>query len=389
MGPPRLEYVEQIIANFEEEYPWITVEIEQLGWSDYWDKIQVEFAAGEAPDVFWGSGSYFVNFVQKGVLLDTTPFIERDGLDMSKYYGQDLVIGWEGRTYGMHFGTGGVVLYYNKDMFDEAGLDYPTEDWDWNDVREAAVILTQDKDGDGRTDQWGIQVSNSSESGWGPFVLSNGGQWINDERTKTVLDSEEAIQAMEWIIENRCELGIQPKSGEVTLPPGVSDAFAGGIIGMQVAGTWMIRVWKQIETFEWDIAPIPLSPHTNKRMTTFNANPNWAFAGTKHPEEAWLLLKWFVSEESQRIIGEGEIKIPQLKSVANDIRGYAGPPPEHKRYALEVFDYGHDLWFHERSAEHGSVIGAELDYAFLCEKSAREACIAATEAGDQVLAAAR
>jgi multiple sugar transport system substrate-binding protein len=387
MGPPRLQYIEQIMESFQAEFPLITVQLEQLSWGDYWDKVQVEFAAGAAPDVFWGSGSYFVNFVQKNVLLDTTPYIERDGIDMDGYYSQENVITWDGLYYGMPMGTGGVVLYYNEDLFDEAGLDYPTEEWTWDDVRLAAEALTKDTNGDDRMDQWGIQVNNNSESGWGPFVLSNGGQWISDDYTKMVIDSEESIQAMEWVIANICELGLQARSGEVTLPPGVSDSFAGGILGMYIGGTWNIRLYKTIGEFGWDIAPVPISPNTQTRMTTYNANPNWGFAGTQYPEEAWTLLKYFASEEAQRIIGEGEIKIPQLKSVANDITGYAGPPPEHKRYALELFDYGHDLWFHERSAEMGSVMTAELDYAFLCEKSAREACVAAAEAGDRVLTA--
>jgi len=388
-----------MMEKFNEEHDKIYVAVEAKPWGAYWQALETQCVAGIAPDVCWSEGFSHPEFIEGGCLLDVTSYIDEEGIDLNDWFGGKEQAYWRGKYYGMPFGVGVVIFFYNKTLFDADGVDYPDETWNWNDWREAATALTKDTNGDGRVDQFGMHMSAYEEVCWYPLILTNGGQWCNGmhfangggywdlpaEPIKWTLgDDPAAVEALKWWQDNICELGIHPRSGEVTLAAGVGDEFAAGIAATSMAGTWRFNRYKNITAFEWDVAPIPKSPNTGKRMTTHNIMPNWVTTSTKYPDAAWELAKWCAMDYAQRILGENKIKFPMLKTAADS---YMNPPPDNLAIVPEALEYG---WSYASEAYPGNkevfaVLGSELQYAYICEKPAEQAAKDATEAVNEVL----
>ena len=129
----QLPAMEASIKEFMKQNPNIEVVIELTEWNDYWTKMTTGVAARTLPDVFWGHLAYFSGLVSKGALMDLTPYIQRDQLDLTIYY-QPLLENWkyQGKQYGIPKDWDTICIMYNKDAFDQAGVPYPSADWSWN-----------------------------------------------------------------------------------------------------------------------------------------------------------------------------------------------------------------------------------------------------------------
>jgi multiple sugar transport system substrate-binding protein len=126
--------------------------------SEYRDQILTSVAAGTPPDVFLLDNIDIPAFVRSGVLLDLAPYAARVGLPPERFAPQVLAIfrGAGGALWAFPKGYTPMVIAYNKDLFDRAGLPYPRDGWTWEEFRAAARALTRDTDGDGAADQWGF-----------------------------------------------------------------------------------------------------------------------------------------------------------------------------------------------------------------------------------------
>ena len=220
----------EIKKAFEKENPDIEVKLEFYPRAyDYWQKLYTMIAADVAPDVWFLLAPPMIEQACKGILEDLTPLIERDGLDMSQYY--EMVsdsFKFHDRQFGLAVQFGSIALYYNLDLFDRAGLAYPNmkwepvidevtakpvidpktgtprrqmiaSDWNWDDLLKAAKALTVDLDDDGMPDQFGFLVANNMQICIANFVYQNGGRIMDDQRTTVLIDSDEAIDAIQFL----------------------------------------------------------------------------------------------------------------------------------------------------------------------------------------------
>ena len=160
---------------------------DRADWDAYWDKLQTGIAGGDAPDVFAMDGPLFPDYQSRDVLLDLKPFIDRDGYDLTQLADQARrrLHDADGGQFGLPRDLNVVALYYNKTMFDAAGIAYPDETWDWAKLVEVAKQLTIDQDGDGTVDQWGFYTETTDmENYWSSLVWQNGGDIIAADKTQ-------------------------------------------------------------------------------------------------------------------------------------------------------------------------------------------------------------
>ncbi len=170
---------------------------------DYYTKIQTALAGGTAADLFWLSQEWIAGMAADGALLDITDYLQGDSAaihpaaDLADYFPSIIsTAAYEGRYYGLPWIAQPVVMFYNKALFDAAGMDYPTLDWTWDDFEAAAEKLTQDTDGDGSNDQWGFTMN-----GWPPpqmFVWQAGGEVVSADLTESPIDTPEAIAGFDF-----------------------------------------------------------------------------------------------------------------------------------------------------------------------------------------------
>jgi multiple sugar transport system substrate-binding protein len=293
----------------------------------------------------------------------------------------------------MHFYTMVHALYYNREMFAEAGLAEPPMDWNdpgwtWTEFREAATELTR-TNAEGQP-QWGIELYNSMEWGWGTFILSNGASVLNKELTEATTDSPEFIEAIQFLIDiiHTDEASPAPGDPSAALGAGLIDNFQSGRVAMRTGNNSRLPTYLNGNDFEWAPCVPPRASAEKERLVYWLENPFCMTSSSKQPEVAWSLLRYIGTVDGQQAIASGKIGMPSLIEFARDPEGqFLKPPPDN----LELFPNGMvgnhttDLQFTSQWLRWVNVMQQELDPAFLGEKSVEECCLNAKREIDKVL----
>jgi len=303
----QVEGVQKQIEAFEASHPNIKVQLEVVPWDNYWIKLQTMLAGRNCWDVFWMDTGFFLkDYAERGVLLEITDLIKKEKIDLSKYPPNVLKIHeYKGKYYSLPRDYDTIALFYNKDMFDKAGLKYPDETWTWTDLILAAEKLTI-KDANGRTIQWGIAGEGGALSGLQayvfPLMLANGADLIDEKNNKISLNTPEAKAAVRLLVD-LTRKGFAPEPQEME-----SDPFVAGKAAMLFNGSWMLNYYDEvIKSFRWGVAPLPI---WGKRATVSDSLGNVIWTGTKHKKEAWKFVKFLAGKEASKILGEAGSVIP-------------------------------------------------------------------------------
>jgi len=320
-GPDEIAIETRNLERFMELNPGIKVELESIP-DNYREKILTSIAAGTAPDVFLLDSGDVPAFVNNNVLLNLLPYAKRYGVDLSAFYPNVLKIAMIGDRllYAFPKDFTPLVIYYDKDMFDKAGIPYPTSDWTWDDFYNIAKKLTVDEDGDGRTDQYGF-VARKYYYLYSPFVWSNGGDFIdpNGVTASGYFNSSETIEAMTWWA-NFIKEGISPSTQGVSTLGGYGKMFFSGKVAMVESGHWFLpSLLEYIESGKRvGVVGLPRVPGKEKVNVMYESG--WCVPKTsKFKKEAVLLAAFLAGEYAQRTRGELGLAIPAVKTVAEEI----------------------------------------------------------------------
>ncbi len=176
--PAEINNQKAIVKTFTDANPSITVNVTVSDWEPYWAKLQTGLAGGAAPDVFAMDGPLGPDYQTRDVLLDLTPYVQAENYDLGQLDAnavKDFTTA-DGGQFGLPRDLNVIALYYNKKMFDEAGVPYPDGTWDWDKLVEVAHKLTKDTNGDGKPDQWGVYTETTDmENAWSSLVWQAGG----------------------------------------------------------------------------------------------------------------------------------------------------------------------------------------------------------------------
>lgn len=387
----QLPAMEASIKEFMKQNPNIEVVIELTEWNDYWTKMTTGVAARTLPDVFWGHLAYFSGLVSKGALLDLTPYIERDRLDLSIYY-QSLLENWkyQGKQYGIPKDWDTICIMYNKDAFDQAGVPYPSADWSWNPKNGGEFLqvlqkLTIDEKGRNCTEkgfdknrviQYGIGGLAASEmqTGWLNFIWMNGGQGILDQPygNKFILDDPKSVEAMQFYADLVSKYGVAPTPEMQGTSASGWELFVAGRVATIPVGSWQLSAARDNLTFSWDVVILPKGPAG--RFSCFNGLAHNIYARTKHPEEAWKLAKWMDGYESQKIISQYGVVFPAISSLVDVyLEATKEKGPDHIKYFIEATAKIGQWPMHVNWAQIFDIIQREYELAIAGEYSAKEA----------------
>jgi multiple sugar transport system substrate-binding protein len=318
----------QSVAQFMQQHPNIHVTIELTPWGQYWQKLGTEFAGGNAPDVFWDHLAYYPQFVQLGQLMNLSPLIKQDNIDMSQYY-PTLVKQWtyNGNVYGLPKDWDTIAILYNKQIFQKMGLATPTN-LTWNPTDGGTFLQLAQKltlDGNGKhigdagfdanhITQYGYVSENNAQEGFWNFIGMNGGKILDKPFGQNFqLDQPPAVQALQFLVDLVNKYHVSPSAAETNNNSGVAiQLFQGGHAAMVTAGSWELTQVSQQTSIPWGVAQLPAGPHGV--MSVFNGLTDAIYVKTPHPKEAWELEKWLASSQSQHILGSGGFVWPAIKS---------------------------------------------------------------------------
>lgn len=329
----------EIVENFQKEHPEIKLDIDETPWGEFKDKVKLQTTSRNAPALFISDSGYIATMGAMGNALDLSEKVKND-LNAEEY-SNTLFAGKDsdGKIWGIPHGINSLAVFYNKDLFDEAGLDYPKEDWTFDDMMQMAQKLTKDINGDGEIDQYGIMYGTNISSGWLPFVLAAGGAPLDETRTKSMFNDKKTVQGLKDFIEPRtknitCD-------AEWAAANGGTAAFYRGKIGMYIAlqsNTAVIETNKKAD-LNYDVQIMPYGK-SGKRPCVYVPNL-WVINSQATKEEqdaAWEFLKFFLNEESQMILADTLLDGVPVKNSALEYLAQKETSPENMGAFYEGLD---------------------------------------------------
>ncbi|MBC7299015.1 MAG: sugar ABC transporter substrate-binding protein, partial [Demequina sp.] len=270
-----------IVSAFEAENPTITVDVTTLPYADYFTALQTDLAAGTTADVFDIEYATYPTYQSAGA------FAPLEGVDSSVYRG-DVAAAYQtdGVSYALPTSFSTVVLYFNKDLFDAAGLDYPTSDWTWADEKAAAEALTDTGAG-----VWGDYQPISYYEFYKALVQA-GGQFLSDDGTSVAFDSPEGIAAAQWLVGKSGSTMPTAEQGAGT-PDFDTSLWADGKLAMWHSGIWMFGAAAD-SSFGWDIA---VEPGDAQNASAVFSNAVAVSANSSQKEAAQMFAEYLTSSQ--------------------------------------------------------------------------------------------
>ncbi len=291
----RFETLEALIAVFEAENPGIRINYTTADFGSYFTKLQTDFAAGNAPDVFELNYETFVTFASRGTMLDLSPYMDAsDVVDDSTFYQAALdAFAFEGQQFGLPITFSTVMLIYNKDMFDAGGVGYPNDDWTWDDVIAAATALT-----DAPNRVWGISQPVQFWEFYKTAAQAGGGLTVTPS---VQINTPENVAAAHYLVDKVQVHRVMPSDAEMS-GVGDIDLFLNSQLGMIVTGIWMFDHFINEATFAWDVA---VEPGGANKGTHFFSNAAVVANTSDVPDAAY---KWVEFLAAHPAVAEARIE---------------------------------------------------------------------------------
>ena len=369
---------------FQQTYPWVTVDLAFVDWSDHHDKMLVLAAAGTLPDWIEVQASRSQLWALEGVFLATDDYVAADPDFAADDFFPEVMPYYqvEGRTYAYPYDHGPLILTYNVDMFDEFGVDYPDDTWTFDTLLETARIFTDPAKG---TFGW----TGLPWGGWGlegTYLMPWGGMAMNEDETEVVINSPESVEALQWWADLRHVHAVHPTPAQSEVLAVSGGDFVSGKVAMGITAPWNAPTYNALASFDWDVAPYPEGPVA--RTTSGFGSAYGITSATEHPEEAWLFLRWTTSKEGLSFCWAASGgSTPPRKSVFDVYFSAPGVAPNAQAFLDSMNEYmvlGRP--FSPAGPEFESVLGREIDLINLGLKPAQEAADTIKADGDPILA---
>jgi len=266
----------------------ITVEQSVIPWGDYWTNLQTALPAGAGPDVMWMNHSNAVTYMPSGLLKDISDF----GLDMSGFVDTLYVpFTLEGALYGVPVFLDSIALFYNKNVFDAAGVAHPPErGWTWDEMRDAAIALTQVENNEVLV--YGLAFPTTVQSGPNNFIWQNGGEFMNADRTAYEFNRPDNIEALQFWHDLMWQDRVALTPVEQSEMNTQGEMFMANMVGMEINGLWRTAPYYEALGSQLGIAHLPMRTH---EASTFHNLAYAASDNTSHPEAVRLFMEFMTT----------------------------------------------------------------------------------------------
>lgn len=347
--------IEQMVAAFEKANPDVDVEPIQIPYEGYIAQISSMMQNGQSPDVGYLPGLQAPLWAQEGKLLDLTDLIQNDPLLSttllpSRYYYAP------GKVAGINTAIEATLLFYNKSVFDEAGVPYPPSDpaqaWTWDEFVAASQKLTTDVNGkhpgeDGfdseKIQTYGVAFDKTYEGWtWYPFIFGNGGQMVNEDGTRLLLDSPEATEAMQKVADLMWVQHVAPTPQQDQNLPGYVTMLQTGNLAMHISGHWSLLDYSSVKDLPFGVAVLP---RFKNPVTVVLGSPTVIFAGTQNQDAAVRFYKFHNNPEAVDLFARG-LWMPLQRSYYTEpdrmkfwLDNPAHPVESHPAFTDYIVDY--------------------------------------------------
>lgn len=278
-----------------EEIPGVNVKLSMMPFADYFTKYQSQLAGGQAPCLVSMQSLRLPAFADTLEPLDD--LIAEHGFDDAEWSpGALTALQVDDVQYALPYGLSTMQVFYNKDLFDEAGLDYPEDGWSIEEFEDAARTITES------TDKPGFGQSFSDLHMFSLLYAYNGASPVTEDG-ELDLTNDQMVEAFTWYSELSTEEGVASTPASSSDVPWGEQEFLAGNVGMAVDGTWNTASNAADASFDVGVVSLPVG---SDGAHTFSANSGFGISSTcEHKDEAAQALLVLSSEESAEVVAEG------------------------------------------------------------------------------------
>lgn len=305
------DYLTECEEKFEAENSNIDIVLDYYDWGEYWTKLEAAAAGGEVADVFQLNGPNNYKYADYGMLLPLDDYIAGSDVDMDNYpEALNKIYNIDGVQYGIPVDWDTIGLWYNKEIFDAAGVEYPNENWTWEDLVAAAEKIT-----DADAGIYGISAGYADQGGFFNTVPAAGGYIVNEDGTKCGFDDEKTVKGLQ-IWEDLLKAGLSPSQAKLNETADTT-LFTAGQLGMLMAGDWVIADFVAVEGFagKFDAAMLPMID--GNRASCIHGKANCISSVTENPDEAWAWVSYLAGQEANEMLGKSGAAIPAHTACSN------------------------------------------------------------------------
>ncbi len=355
------EALKKMIAKFNEQYPNVKVELQSFGYDDYFTQLQSKIVGGSAADVFELNFENFVAYASEDVLLDIGDLIgDTSGFNQTALE----AFQYDGKQFGIPNSFSNVVLIYNKDLFDKAGVSYPTDDWTWTEMSEAAKKIRAIS-----ADTYGLYRPLSFHEFY-KGVKQNGGSLLSEDGKNFTVNLPQNVETLEIMSDWVTGSNVMPSDAQMG-GMGDWDLFKSGRLGMIVTGIWAFSDFTDNCDFAWDVA---VEPGNKAKATHFFSNAYVVNKETTNPEAAAALAAFLAgSKEAAQIRVDASWELPPV-TYQDVLDSYLKvTPPENREAVFKSLDYLVTPPVVKQQSEMQEIISKHLNNAVSGNVSAKDA----------------
>lgn len=320
-----IDILKPLLAEYEKENPDIKIDFMHIP-QNYFQKLHLLFASNTAPDVIFINNLNMPVYANAGLLEDLT---DSGLIDENFYIKPVKSLTYNGKIYAVPRDVSNLVIYYNKNLFDEKNLSYPDENTTFDDFLNITQKLTDKSKG-----VFGISFEEEPLFIL-PYLMSEGGGILSDDGKFDIIDSNESQKGINFYADLRNKYHAAPTKSE-SASATMAQMFLQGKLAMHLSGRWLVPKYRQTAEFDWDIAPFPKG--TQGSIVPLDAS-GWAISSSsKHKTEAIKLIKFLSSKESIEKLSESGLIVPARKDAANSKYFLDGKKPHSAKIFTEIIE---------------------------------------------------
>lgn len=376
--PAEFAAYEELVAVFEQVHPEIEVALQHIpSQTDYRKRLTTSFSGGQPPDVFLLNYRRFAAITaQEGLEPLDAYLAESKILRPESFFPVTIeAFQWRERLWCIPQNVSSLVVYYNEDLFDAAGVAYPEDGWTRDDFLAAARRLTRDIDGDGRLDQYGAAIDPNLFR-LAPFIWQDGLELVDDplRPSRLTLDDPAVMAVFQWFVDLQIVEQVVPDAVAESAEPGET-RWLNGRVGMYFNSRRGVPTYRTIEDFTWDVAPLPIG---EQAAGILHSDGYCMARAAVDKQAAWTFIEFANSVEGQTIVAASGRTVPSLIAVAES-EAFLDPalPPANSRVFIETIPLLRAVPIMSGWTAVEDLAGREVERAFYGLAPVQEAAAAA------------
>lgn len=296
-------YIRELVKKFEAENENVKVTVQMTPYVQYWTKLEAAATGGVIADAFWMNMPNVDDYAYGKIIKPLDEYIKKDGVDLTKYH-PAIVEAYkiDGVQYSMPRDIDSTVVWYNKNIFDKAGVKYPTDDWTWDEMIEISKTIKEKVPG---IYAHIITPNNGFERN---YIYQNGGSIISEDKKSSRFDTPEVYDTL-IKINSMIDEGLSISRDQIGTVS-QRDMFQSDKVAMITDGSWWAKAFSENELIGDHIGTV-LMPLMKDKHIGYSHGLSIAMSSkTKNPEETWAFIKFMTSKDSQDYIASNGVVIP-------------------------------------------------------------------------------